>query len=156
MAGAHRQVQGGHAARLGHHPQSGAAERGSARPSVTRMAGYLSRPCSSGVRLPVRLALTLLVACLPAVLSAQSAADPDSAPALDTAVIRAIQIERRDIFDPNERGWLARLANALHFETRAPTIRRELLFHVGEPYDSARVAESERNLRALGVFRKVQ
>jgi hypothetical protein len=106
--------------------------------------------------LPVRLALPLFVACLPAVLSAQSAADLDSAPALDTAVIRAIQLERRDIFDPNERGWLARLANALHFETRAPTIRRELLFRVGEPYDSARVAESERNLRALGVFRKVQ
>jgi hypothetical protein len=105
--------------------------------------------------LPVRLVLPLLVACLPAVLSAQSA-DPDSAGAPDTAVIRAIEIERRDIFDPHERSWLARLANALHFETRAPTIRRELLFRVGEPYDSARVAESERNLRGLGVFRKVQ
>ena len=106
--------------------------------------------------MPVRLVLPLLVACLPAVLSAQSAADPDSAPAPDTAVIRAVQLERRDIFDPDERSWLARLANALHFETRAPTIRRELLFRVGEPYDSALVAESERNLRALGVFRKVQ
>jgi hypothetical protein len=106
--------------------------------------------------LPVRLVLPLLVACLPAVLSAQSAAEIDSAPASDPMVIRAIQLERRDIFDPHERSWLARLANALHFETRAPTIRRELLFHVGEPYDSARVAESERNLRGLGVFRKVQ
>src|ERR671925_444659 len=121
-----------------------------------RMAGYLSRLCPSGVRLPVRLVLPLLVACLPAVLSAQSAADPDSVPASDSGVIRAIQLERRDIFDPHERGWLARVANALHFETRAPTIRRELLFRVGEPYDSARVAESARNLRALGVFRKVQ
>lgn len=123
---------------------------------MTCMAGYLSRPRPSGVRLPVRLVLPLLVCCLPAVLSAQSAADSGSARAPDPGVIRAIRLERRDIFDPHERSWLARLANALHFETRAPTVRRELLFHVGEPYDSARVAESERNLRALGVFRKVQ
>jgi hypothetical protein len=102
------------------------------------------------------LVLPLLAWCLPAVLSAQSAAD--SAPALpsDPAVIRAIQLERRDVFDPHERSWLARVANALHIETRAPTVRRELLFRVGEPYDSARVAESERNLRALRVFRSVR
>jgi hypothetical protein len=106
--------------------------------------------------LPVRLVLPLLVACLPVALSAQTAAETDSASASGPGVIRAIRLERRDIFDPHERSWLARLANALHFETRAPTIRRELLFHAGEPYDSARVAESERNLRALGVFRKVQ
>ena len=118
--------------------------------------GYLSRLCPPGVRLPVRLVLPLLVACLPTLLSAQTAAEGDSAPPADPGVIRAIHIERRDIFDPHERGWLAKLANALHFETRAPTIRRELLFHVGQPYDSARVAESERNLRGLGVFRRVQ
>ena len=70
-------------------------------------------------------------------------------------MIRAVRLDRRDIFDPNERHWLARLANALHIQTRAPTIRRELLFRAGEPYDSAREAESERNLRALGVFRRV-
>jgi hypothetical protein len=76
----------------------------------------------------------------------------------DTAskVIRAVELERHDIFDPDERGWVARLGNALHIETRLPTIRRELLFKPGEPYDSAKVAESERNLRALGVFRRVQ
>ena len=106
--------------------------------------------------MPFRLVLPLLVACLPAVLSAQTAADVDSVPATSRAVIRAIRLERRDIFDPNERHWLARLANALHIETRAPTIRRELLFRVGEPYDSAREAESERNLRSLGVFRRVE
>jgi hypothetical protein len=106
--------------------------------------------------LPVRLVLPLLVACLPTVLSAQSAVEIDSAPAPAPGVIRAIRLERRDIFDPHERSWFARLANALHFETRAPTVRRELLFRVGEPYDSARVAESERNLRGLGVFRRVQ
>jgi hypothetical protein len=107
------------------------------------------------VKLPVRLVLPLLACCLPVALSAQSATDPGSAPS-DPTVIRAIQLERRDVFDPHEKSWLARVANALHFETRAPTVRRELLFGVGEPYDSARVAESERNLRGLGVFRKVQ
>ena len=108
-----------------------------------------------GVKLPVWLVLPFVACCLPVVLSAQSATDSGPALPSDPTVIRAIQLERRDIFDPHEKGWLARVANALHFETRAPTVRRELLFRVGEPYDSARVAESERNLRGLGVFRKV-
>lgn len=69
--------------------------------------------------------------------------------------LRAVELDRRDIFDPEERGFVARVGNALHIQTRAATIRRELLFRAGEPFDSARVAESERNLRALGVFRRV-
>ncbi len=70
--------------------------------------------------------------------------------------LQGVVLDRRDIFDPDERGWVARLGNALHIQTRAATIRRELLFRPGEPFDSARVAESERNLRALGVFRRVR
>ena len=96
-----------------------------------------------------------LAVSLPGGLSAQAPSDSAAVVPADSTIIRAIQLERRDIFDPTEKGWLARVANALHFETRAPTVRRELLFRVGEPYDSARVAESERNLRSLGVFRKV-
>ena len=82
----------------------------------------------------------------------------DSAAAADTAspVIRRIELERRDIFDPDEHGFVARVGNALHIQTRAGTIRRELLFQPGEIYDSAKAAESERNLRALGVFRGVR
>lgn len=71
-------------------------------------------------------------------------------------VIWRVQLQPRDIFDPNERSWLARVANQLHFQTRAPIIRREILLRPGEPYDSALVAESERNLRSLGIFRRVQ
>jgi hypothetical protein len=82
--------------------------------------------------------------------SAQSAAATQGG---DT--LRGVVLDRRDIFDPDERGWVARLGNALHVQTRAATIRRELLFRPGEPFDSARAAESERNLRALGVFRRV-
>ncbi|MDQ3136921.1 MAG: hypothetical protein M3Q93_04975 [Gemmatimonadota bacterium] len=70
--------------------------------------------------------------------------------------LRAVELDRRDIFDPGERGFVARVGNALHVQTRAATIQRELLFGPGEPFDSARAAESERNLRALGVFRRVR
>jgi hypothetical protein len=76
----------------------------------------------------------------------------------DTAaqVIRAVELQRLDIFDPNEQGWIARLGNALHIQTRTAAIQRELRFAPGEIYDSAKAAESERNLRALGVFRRVK
>ena len=90
---------------------------------------------------------------LPLQLAAQGAADSSTVdPAL---IIRGVQLQRRDIFDPEERSWLARLTNKLHFQTKPAIIRRELLFRVGQPYDSALVAESERNLRALGIFREV-
>jgi surface antigen-like variable number repeat protein len=88
-------------------------------------------------------------------LHAQNPADSAAADTGST-VIRAVELERRDIFDPDEHGWIARLGNALHVQTRPGTIRRELLFQPGEVYDSAKVAESERNLRALGVFRRVR
>ncbi|MEE9156220.1 MAG: hypothetical protein V3U38_06185 [Gemmatimonadota bacterium] len=45
--------------------------------------------------------------------------------------------------------------NKLHVITRPYVVQRELLFKQGEPYDSAVVAESERNLRNLLVFREV-
>lgn len=100
----------------------------------------------------------VLVLVLPLRLAAQ--APVDSALPADTPVagdtLRGVELDRRDIFDPDERGWLARLGNALHIQTSAATIRRELLFRPGEPFDSARVAESERNLRALRVFRRVR
>jgi hypothetical protein len=76
-------------------------------------------------------------------------------PHSDSTVVRAVELERRDVFDPSETGFSPRLANALHIQTRAVTVRRELLFRPGEPYDSASVAESERNLRSLGIFRRV-
>ena len=50
---------------------------------------------------------------------------------------------------------LARLGNALHVRTRPWVIRRTLLFDQGDRYDSARMVESERALRALQVFRDV-
>lgn len=94
---------------------------------------------------------------LAAQVPADSMASVDSAATSGGGdTLRAVVLDRRDIFDPDERGWIARVANALHVQTRASTIRRELLFQAGEPYDSALVAESERNLRALLVFRRVR
>ena len=52
--------------------------------------------------------------------------------------------------------YIARAANALHIKTSASVIRRTLLLNQGDPYDSARVVESERALRSLGVFRDVR
>lgn len=70
--------------------------------------------------------------------------------------IRAVIVQNDPVFDATEaRFWPWRLANALHVETREYVIRRELLFDVGDPVDDALIAESERNLRALGIFRDV-
>jgi hypothetical protein len=71
--------------------------------------------------------------------------------------VRGVVLQRDAVFDSIEaRHWPYRVANALHAETRPGVIRRELLLDVGDPYDSALVAESERNLRALRIFRDVR
>src|SRR5262245_41181031 len=71
----------------------------------------------------------------------------------DTPKIRAIGIERQDIFSAEQEShWLFRLANQLHLRTKETVVRRELLFRPGEKYDSALTEETERNLRGLGIF----
>jgi hypothetical protein len=74
------------------------------------------------------------------------------------STIRAIVVERSEVFDSAEvrRFWGFGVVNALHAETRPYVIRRELLFDVGQAFDSARVNESARNLRALSIFADVQ
>ncbi len=81
-------------------------------------------------------------------LSAQS-----PGPTIDTIIV-----VNRNIFDftDDAPGFLARLANRLHVTTRPGVIRRALLVNPGDRYDSARVAESERALRALYVFSRVR
>ncbi|HEX8718718.1 MAG TPA: hypothetical protein VF722_17255 [Gemmatimonadaceae bacterium] len=72
--------------------------------------------------------------------------------------IAGIVLQPTPVFDSVEsrRFWGYRVLNALHVVTRPWVIREELLFHDGEAYDSARVNETARNLRALGVFRTVR
>jgi hypothetical protein len=79
-------------------------------------------------------------------------------PAAAAQTVDTILVYNSNIFDREQVevfGFSARLANALHFTTRASVIRRTLLLEPGDLYDSARVAESERALRALNVFRFV-
>jgi hypothetical protein len=71
-------------------------------------------------------------------------------------IVRGVLVERHGVFDPEEEtSWWARMGNALHVTTRRRVVEREILFRAGEPFDSVRIAETARNLRALGVFRRV-
>jgi hemolysin activation/secretion protein len=68
------------------------------------------------------------------------------------AVIGAIDIDIRNIFDESdarERNGLFRLANHLHIRTKRSTIKAQLLFASGEPYQARKLAETERALRLL-------
>jgi hypothetical protein len=67
-------------------------------------------------------------------------------------------IETLPVFDgPRDSlAWHERAANTIRVTTRPWIVRRELLFGAGQVYDSARIAETERNLRGLGVFRRVE
>jgi hypothetical protein len=74
------------------------------------------------------------------------------APTIDTVIVIT-----HDVFDADEasRNAALAIANAIRFKTRPEIVRHELLFRAGQPYDSARIAETERNLRRLGLFRDV-
>ena len=70
--------------------------------------------------------------------------------------IGKVAINTVDVFAPDEvRTFLNRGANALHVVTLDSTVRRLLIFEEGDVYDPAVLAEAERNLRALGLFRSV-
>jgi hypothetical protein len=89
-------------------------------------------------------------------LSAQTADQPIRPSAHQT--IDTVIIVNGNIFDREDAApdWVARLANRLHIRTRQSVIRRRLLLNRGDPFDLARMEESERSLRALGVFRQVR
>jgi hypothetical protein len=97
-----------------------------------------------------RYAAAALAALLPRLVHAQQAP-------LDSArILRGVEIRRLNIFAPTETSsFFARLANSLHRTTRLTVVRRELLIGAGSPYDSALVQETGRNLRGLGIFRRV-
>lgn len=100
----------------------------------------------------VRVAL-IASAVLPFVGSTAARAQlvADSAPR-----IRQVVIVRHDIYDSvDARSWYTRLTNQLHVRTQRMVVERELLLHEGDRLDSARAAETGRNLRRLEVFRDV-
>ena len=70
--------------------------------------------------------------------------------------IRHVVIVRHDVYDSvDARSWYTRLTNQLHVRTQRMVVERELLLHEGDKLDSARAAETGRNLRRLEVFRDV-
>jgi len=73
------------------------------------------------------------------------------------SLIGSITLDCHSVFDtsvPPENGSLYQMANGLHWNTREAVIRHELLFMVGDSYDSLLVQETERNLRHLPFIRR--
>src|SRR5437868_6161702 len=89
------------------------------------------------------LAPTLLAVCPSGSLTAQT---------IDTIIV-----VRHNVYDRKRDApkVVARVGNALHITTLGWVVRRALLIKRGDTYDSARVVESERALRALTIFRAV-
>ena len=100
----------------------------------------------------VRTLLTLLGALLPVAVPAVGAQEvADSA-----RRFRKVEIVRVEVYDSAEaRVWYRRLANKVHVRTQERVVERELLLRAGDVRDSARIAETARNLRRLLVFRDV-
>ncbi len=76
----------------------------------------------------------------------------------EPARITEIEIRSDNVFSPTEAAasfFPYGLANALHAVSRKSLIRKFLLFDVGDPIDPEKFAETERNLRATGLFRFV-
>jgi hypothetical protein len=105
----------------------------------------------------LRVVSVLLSSCLLLASTARAQTATPHPPGLREPVVHRIEIDRQNVFDSTETSaWYARIANSLHVTTREGVVERELLFRPGQPFDSARVAETVRNLRALGIFREVQ
>ncbi len=71
-------------------------------------------------------------------------------------IIREVKIVVRDVFDEDKPVAIFRAANAVKINTKEDIVRRELLFKVGDYYDSFVLAESARNLRTLPFLRDVK
>ena len=74
----------------------------------------------------------------------------------DGRPIRAIQIDARTIYSDDDSvipGFVRSLINDLHWQTTSETIRRDLLFAVGDACDPRRLSETERLLRARPYIR---
>lgn len=77
--------------------------------------------------------------------------------AQDKIYIREIDIIRNNVADEEKPNisFLGNLMNALHIKTKEYVIEQELLFRNNEETYLDLIDESERNLRSLGIFTKV-
>jgi hypothetical protein len=79
------------------------------------------------------------------------------AAAQETPTISTVEIRPTNVFTDQEAAqkfFLYRFANALHIVTRPSFIQSQLLFKPGDPLQPEVLAETERNLRAFGLFRQ--
>lgn len=135
-------------------------------------AGVLRPSCGRDASARLRVA-ALLVLLMPGLTNAsvlpsitartdEESADrppgvpPDADLVAANARIGEVRIVVRDLFDtnrPDENTTLFRLANRLHIDTRDATVRDQLLFEAGQPYDPRVVEESARILRTQRYLR---
>ncbi|HEX9894827.1 MAG TPA: hypothetical protein VGA78_12940, partial [Gemmatimonadales bacterium] len=99
---------------------------------------------------------------IPGFLVLATIAGTASLPAQDSTVsppppvVGRIELTRRNIFADSEATFFApRLVNRFHVTTRPYVIERELLFERGQALRPDALEETARNLRRLGVFRRV-
>jgi hypothetical protein len=107
-----------------------------------------------------RLLLIRRLVTLACVLAAPGSAlrlgAQDSIATAPRRVVRRIEVVRQDVYDSSEATfWTRRTANQLHVRTQMRVVNRELLLREGDLLDSAKAAETGRNLRRLQVFRDV-
>ncbi len=84
--------------------------------------------------------------------------DSNCTDSLNGLLLQNLDVRVSDIFDSTESSYryrIAQLVNSLHFTTHQEIINRELLFLSDSLITSQRLAESENNLRATGIFQRV-
>ena len=115
--------------------------------------------CQIGIydRRFVRLLLPGLI-----LLATLARAADETASQTPQLTVGEIVFDSRDIFSENEirntnsgLSFMRRTMNELHSNTRQYVLRRELLFESGDVFNPDRLAETERNLRALGYLNNV-
>lgn len=90
-------------------------------------------------------------AAAPGALTAQQG--PDEPARIDSVVVRAENVFSERTADEH---WIYRTANSARFQTRSGVVEQELLFGAGDSLDFALLAETERILRGLDLFRTVE
>lgn len=78
-------------------------------------------------------------------------------------LIEKIQIKPLDVFGPTLTDttktadkWIQRAANSIHNKSNLKTIRKQLLFKIGDPIDPELFAENERIIRQIPYLRDVR
>ena len=106
-------------------------------------------------RTPYLIFQALALALAPSLLSQPTEADTTQVrpPIIDTVIVQVNTIYSEEEAQEN---FAQTFMNKLHIRTRDDVVWAELLFFQGEPYDSAHVAETERNLRNTLLFRLVE